>query len=140
MCLNYKLSIFKNFSKFWFIVMTFFRAWWKRQPWDVDCRPSTTEVFYWSTSTRLSYSTGRLRPLRFSTGRRRQIEKLSLVDGRRRRPLSYSSGRRRPVENLSFHHSRRSIISFLLNLINLKTFHSFLGVLSVQLTHLFLNI
>ena len=27
------------------------RAWWKCQPWDVDCRPSATEVFYWSTST-----------------------------------------------------------------------------------------
>ena len=70
-------------------------AWWKRQPWNVDRRPSTTDVFqllfwststtdvfywststiltffYWSTSTRLSFSTGRRRPLSFSTGRRR---------------------------------------------------------------------
>ena len=38
-----------------------------------------SEVFFWSMSTRLRFSTA---ALRFSTGRRRSIENLSLVDGR----------------------------------------------------------
>ena len=38
---------------------------------DVDRRPVTfTELFYWWTSTILMFSTGRCRPLSYSTGRR----------------------------------------------------------------------
>ena len=64
-----------KYQTFLFLATT--RAWWKRQP-DVDRRPSwrfqlvdidQTELFYWSTSTILTFSTGRRRPLS-SSGRR----------------------------------------------------------------------
>ena len=62
------------------------RAWWKRQPWNVDRRPSYSTgrrwpltfstgrrqpdwafLFYWSTSTILTFSTGWCRPSTLST-------------------------------------------------------------------------
>ena len=73
-------NVFLKCIELYFEILNDKRAWWKGQP-DVDRRPSwrfllvdvdqtdvflvdveQTELFYWSTSTRLSFSTGRRRP------------------------------------------------------------------------------